>query len=81
MLLFMQLLNRVQDKQLFINLFDDLSFELDELGYRDDATMLVDELLLNHFGIELLDDRQLERLTDFILKKQGSLKLYWRMVG
>lgn len=81
MLLFMQLLNRVQDKQFFINLFDDLSFELDELGYRDDATMLVDELLLNHFGIEMQDDKQLERLTDFILKKQGSLKLYWRMIA
>ena len=81
MLLFMQLLNRVQDKQFFIDLFDDLSFELDELGYRDDPTMLVDELLLNHFGIEMQSDMQLERLTDFILKKQGSLKLYWRMVG
>lgn len=79
MLFFYQLLNQVKDKTFFIDLFDDLSFELDELGYRDDPVMLVDELLLNHFGIEMQCQKQLQMVTDFILKHQGNLNFYERM--
>ena len=74
MLHLMQLFRLIENKQLFIELFNDLSFELDELGYRDFPSDLVNEMLDNHFGIFMEDDRQLQRVTDCILSKQGKLQ-------
>lgn len=74
MLHLMQLFRLIENKKLFIELFNDLSFELDELGYRDFPSELVNEMLDNHFGIFMEDDKQLQRVTDCILSKQGKLQ-------
>ena len=74
MLHLMQLFRLIENKKLFIELFNDLSFELDELGYRDFPSDLVNEMLDNHFGIFMEDDKQLQRVTDCILSKQGKLQ-------
>ena len=78
MLHLMQLLNMIDDKTLFINLFNDLSYEIDELGYQhlDDQCELVNEMLFNHFGLELRCEKQLERITKTIIKHQGRLVLF-----
>ena len=61
MLHLMQVYKMIQDKTLFIELFNDLSYE-------------INEMLDNHFGLYLEDSRQLQRLTETIIKKQGSLQ-------
>ena len=70
-----QLLRMLDKKQRkdFILIFNDLSY--DELEIEPvDAMELVDELLIGHFGIEILEQKQLEHLTEAILKLQGNLK-------
>ena len=66
------LLNKEQRKH-FIALFDDLSFELEEMGYSDDPEMLIEELLENHFGIEFECSKQLTEFTNAVLKYQGKI--------
>lgn len=75
MLYFLQLLARLnkRDQKHFVALFNDLSFEIEELGYRGSEVELIDEMLLNHFGIELESESQLKNLTIFILSHQGEL--------
>jgi hypothetical protein len=73
MLHLMQIYKLIDNKDLFIELFNDLSFELDELGYSNFPEMLINEMLDNHFGIYLECDKQLQRITETIIKKQGSL--------
>lgn len=73
MIHYYQILNMVQDKKHFVNLFNDLSFELDEMGYRDFPSELIDDMLSNHFGIQLECKKQLEKVTKYILEKQGKL--------
>jgi hypothetical protein len=59
-----------KDREYFIKIFSDLEFELDELGYRECPEDLIQDLLINHFGIEVESDRQLKKLTETILKKK-----------
>ena len=68
-----QLYKLVDDKKLFISIFDDISYELEELGFKDFPCELIDDMLFIHFGISLEDENQLERLTNCILKFQGKI--------
>jgi hypothetical protein len=72
-----KMLNKKQQK-LFIDLFNDLSYEINEMGYThlEDQMELINEMLDNHFGIYLESHNQLERLTQIIISKQGKLELY-----
>ena len=76
MLHLLQLYKLVDNKQLFIDLFDDLSYEIEEMGYTyiDDQMELINEMLFNHFGIEIECCIQLEKVTRKIIEKQGALK-------
>ena len=69
----MKMLNKEQ-RTLFIGLFDDLSYEIEDLGYEGMESELVNDMLLNHLGIEIEDQMQLQRFTDCILKRQGNME-------
>lgn len=75
MLHLLQLYKMITDKKLFISLFNDLSYEIEEMGYLhlEDQMELINEMLDNHFGIYLEDYGQLQRLTTAIISKQGKL--------
>jgi hypothetical protein len=73
MLYLLQIYKMVQDKDLFINLFNDILSDINDLGYNDSPEELVNELLSTHFHMTLEDDRQLKYFTNTILKKQGTL--------
>ena len=52
MIYFMQLLGMLDtkaDRQLFVNLFSDLSFEIEEMGYEGLEDELIEDILINHF--------------------------------
>lgn len=66
-------------KELFVQLFSDLDYEINELGWKDDETTLVNDMLFNHFGLSIEDEFQLKRLTDSILKK-GNVKAAYNIV-
>ena len=70
MIYLLQILKRLnkQQRQQFLAMFSDLDYELDELGWRGNETDLVNDMLFNHFGMELEDKDQLQMLTDAILK-------------
>jgi hypothetical protein len=70
MIYLLQILKRLnkQQRQQFLAMFSDLDYELDELGWRGNETDLVNDMLFNHFGMELEDKNQLRMLTDAILK-------------
>jgi len=70
MIYLLQILKMLDKKQRqeFVALFSDLDYELDELGWRGNETDLVNDMLFNHFGMELEDKDQLQMLTDAILK-------------
>ena len=77
MLHLLQIYKMIEDKKLFINLFNDLSYEIEEMGYThlEDQMELINEMLDNHFGLFMEDDRQLKMLTQAILKRQGKLEV------
>lgn len=75
----LKMLNKTQRKQ-FLQLFSDLDYELDELGWRGNETDLVNDMLFNHFGLSIEDESQLKRLTEVILKPE-SLKAAVNTVG
>lgn len=58
-------------RQHFVALFSDLDYELDELGYRGNETDLISGMLFNHFGLSIENDKQLQMLTNSILKKNN----------
>ena len=67
----LQILNMLNKEQfeLFEKLFSDLDYELNEMGWKGNETELVNDLLSSHFEIELLDQRQLESITQVIMNK------------
>ena len=71
MLMLLQLLRtlNVEQQELFLELFSDLEFELDEMGYRGNETELVNDLLEAHFDISIEDERQLQAITNAVLDK------------
>jgi hypothetical protein len=60
----------VDDKKLFISLFSDLEFELEEMGWNEDPEGLINDMLFNHFGLTVEDDKQLSKMTAVILEKK-----------
>lgn len=74
MIYFIQLLRVVKNKKLLIAMLDDIQWEIDELGYKGMETELVNELLLNHFNLEVECPNQLKMFTKWILENQGSLQ-------
>lgn len=74
MIYFAQLLRLINNEKLFINLFSDLSFEIDEMGYAGMETELVDDLLFNHFGLTIENSHQLAEITRVILENQNKLE-------
>ena len=75
MIYLLQILKRLnkQQRHEFVAMFSDLDYELDEMGWRGNETDLVNDMLFNHFGMELEDKNQLQMLTEAILKP-NSLK-------
>lgn len=65
-----------EQQELFIKLFNDLSYEIEDLGYShpEDLGELINETLELHFGVSFADDKQLRYFTEYILKKQGELE-------
>lgn len=64
-----RLLNEEQ-RYHFTKVFNDLSFEIDELGY--EPSEIVNDLLFQEFGLEMEEQSQLDMLTDIIMKYQGK---------
>ena len=82
MIYLLQILKRLnkQQRQQFLALFSDLDYELDELGWRGNETDLVNDMLFNHFGMTIEDSKQLEILTEAILKKD-NLQFTYNLVS
>ena len=59
----------IEEIRLFKEIFSDISYEVEELGYTGSESELVFDMLLQHFGIAL-NDGDLEILTEFIIKKE-----------
>ena len=76
MIFLTQLINMFNrdEREMFIKLMDDLSFEREEMGYEGMESELIADLLLNHLGYELEDEWQLGQLTEYIIKNQGQLR-------
>lgn len=74
MMYLIQVYNMVHDKNLFITTFNDLSFELDELGYRECPSDLISDLLQDRFDLVIEEDEQLKKLSDCIIKHQNQLQ-------
>ena len=64
------------ERDLFISLFDDLSYEIEELGYAhiEDQMELINEMLYNHLNIEFECDKQLNMFTELIIRHQGNME-------
>ena len=69
MIYLMQLLKMLNkdDKKLFIALFSDFKAESIEMGYDGNESELFNEMLLNHLGMEIEDNRQLESIVKILL--------------
>jgi hypothetical protein len=63
-----------KERILFVDLFDDLSFEIEEQGYLGLETDLIGDILSNHFGISFECPNQLDMFTECILKHQNELQ-------
>lgn len=70
MIFLLQVYRRVTDKDLFIKIFSDLEFELEEMGWKDDPDTLMNDILFNHFGFFIQDDWQLSEFTRIVLNKK-----------
>lgn len=70
----------IRKRHYFYNLFADLSYEQNELGWAGNETELVQTMLLNHFGFDIADERQLKIITETILDKR-KFALTMRVVG
>ena len=70
MIYLLQVYKMIENKDLFIQVFSDLDYELNEMGWKDDPETLMNDLLFNHFGLTSEDDRQLKMFTNTILNKK-----------
>ena len=69
MLHLIQLFNMVDDKKLFIGLFSGFKYETTMMGYTGFEGEMFNEMLLNHFGLEIECSKQLNRITNAVLDK------------
>ena len=75
MIYLMQVLNLIgkSNIDLFESLFTNIDDDIKDLGYENCESELVNEIMNNHFGIYLEDERQLEFLTKVILDKKLNI--------
>jgi len=71
MLHLIQLYNMVDDKKLFIGLFSGFKYETVMMQYTGFEGEMFNEMLLNHFGLEIESENQLKRITDCLLKRDN----------
>ena len=65
----LQLYKMIEDKKLFVGVFNDFFHECQDLGYAGGfEDELFNEMLLNHFGLEIECSKQLNRITNSVLK-------------
>jgi len=69
----LKMLNEEQFK-LFTIIFNDLSHEIETLGYDGMEDELMSDLLFNHFGLTMESRDQLKMFTEYILKHQNNLE-------
>jgi len=71
----LQLLNMLNKKELvlFEQLFTYIIEDIEDLGYEDFPEELIGDMIDSHFGLQIVNDRQLERITSAIIKP-NSLK-------
>ena len=62
------------NRELFCDLFEDLQGTINEANWHGMETELVNEMLLNHLGLEMECDDQLQMLFDYLMKHQGELR-------
>ena len=76
MIYLIQILNMLNKKeiQLFIELFNDLSYEIEEMGYKGMEQDLISDMLRNHIGLDMECPKQLKMFTDYIMRHQGNLE-------
>lgn len=70
MIYLLQIYKMIAKKDLFIAIFSDLDYELNEMGWSDDPTSLMNDLLFTHFGLTIEDEYQLNQFTNTILNKK-----------
>lgn len=60
----MQILRMIPTSEIdcFFEMFSDLEFEIEEMGWNREE--LIKDMLFNHYGFEILDDRQLATLSN-----------------
>jgi len=63
-----------QEIKLFIGLLDDLSHEIEEMGYKGYEVDLIEDIMFNHFGIEFECTNQLNMFAECIMKHQNKLE-------
>jgi hypothetical protein len=68
----MQILKMLTVEQInyFNDLFEDLSEEIDVLGWKGSEPELINQMLQSHFMIEMEDERQLNMLTNCLLSNK-----------
>jgi len=66
----LQLYKMIDDKKLFIGIFNGFFHECQDMGYAGGfEDELFNEMLLNHFGLEIECSKQLNRITNAVLDK------------
>lgn len=80
MIYLMQLYKMIENKKLFIGIFSDLDYELNEMGWNDDPETLINDLLFNHFDLSIECPKQLAMITNSIINKNG-LKMCQAVIG
>ena len=82
MLYLIQIINMLSksDQQRFVTIFHDLSFEIEEMGFKGYETELVKDLLWTHFDLEMASEVQLQWLTTCILRHQKNMDRLVSMV-
>jgi len=73
MIQILKMLNN-RERKIFVKIFNDLSYEIEEMGYECFEEELVSDLLMNHLGLEIEDNSQLRMFTEYVLKHQGRLE-------
>jgi hypothetical protein len=70
MIYLLQVYKMIARKDLFIAIFSDLDYELEEMGWKDDPTSLMNDLLETHFGLTIEDEWQLQQFTSAVIQKK-----------
>lgn len=52
----------------FLGLLSDLKGQAEDLGYDGCEEELVESILFDNWGLEMMDSRQLQRVTEYLLK-------------